>query len=63
MMDETLRAVLVAADGWLTAIEAITAADEAEDPHRSEGQEDDFDDAEIALATAVKAWRIAGRPV
>jgi hypothetical protein len=62
MMEETLRAVLAAADDWLTAIEAIRSIDESESPHRSEAEEWDFEGAEVALAAAVKAWRIAGRP-
>jgi hypothetical protein len=59
-MDDKRRAVLTIADSWLTAIQAMTAADEAQ--HGTEDQQLDLDDAEVALAVAVRAWRDAGRP-
>ena len=61
-MDERSRAVLDAADKWLAAAEAITAADEDENRIRSEAEESDLDGAEVQLAVAVKEWRDAGRP-
>jgi hypothetical protein len=59
MMDERSRGVLAAADSWLTAMQAMTAADEAQ--RRTEGEELDLDEAEVVLAAAVLAWRDAGR--
>ena len=59
MMDERSRDVLAAADSWLTAMQAITAADEAQ--CATEDQQLDLDDAEVALAAAVLAWRDACR--
>jgi hypothetical protein len=58
MMDETSRDVLAAADSWLTAIQAMAAADEAQ--RRTKDQQLDLDDAEVVLAAAVLAWRDAG---
>jgi hypothetical protein len=58
-MDERSRDVLAAADSWLTAIQAITAADEEQ--RRTADQQLDLDDAEVALAAAVLAWRDACR--
>ena len=58
-MDDTTRGVLAAADSWLTAMQAITAADEAQ--RATEDQQFDLDDAEVVLAAAVLAWRDAGR--
>jgi hypothetical protein len=58
-MDDTTRDVLAAADSWLTAMQAITAADEAQ--RATEDQQFDLDDAEVVLAAAVLAWRDAGR--
>ena len=58
-MGERSRDVLAAADSWLTAMQAITAADE---PQRgTEDQQLDLDEAEVVLAAAVLAWRDAGR--
>jgi hypothetical protein len=59
MMDERSRDVLAAADSWLTAMQAITAADEAQ--RGTEDQQLDLDEAEVVLAAAVLAWRDAGR--
>jgi hypothetical protein len=61
-MDEKTRAVLDAADKWLAAAEAITAADEDDDRFRSEAEERELDGAEVQLAVAVSEWRAAGRP-
>jgi hypothetical protein len=58
MMDERSRDVLAAADSWLTAMQAITAADEEQ--RRTADQQLDLDDAEGVLAAAVLAWRDAG---
>ena len=60
-MDERSRAVLVAADRWLEAVQAITAADEAQ--RGTEDQQLDLDEAEVVLAAAVLAWRDAGEAV
>jgi hypothetical protein len=60
-MSEKSRYVVAAADEWLTAITAITAADEAQ--RRTVAQQDDLDAAEVALAAAVMNWRDAGRPI
>jgi hypothetical protein len=59
-MDEKSRNVLVAADRWMTAIKAISTADEAQ--RRTEDQQIDLDEAEVSLAAAVMTWREAGRP-
>jgi hypothetical protein len=48
--------VIRAADHWLAALEAVAAADE-EIPV-TENQQDDLDTAEVALAAAVKSWRL-----
>jgi hypothetical protein len=60
-MDERARAVLAAADRWLSAVKAITAADEAQ--RGTEDQQLDLDEAEVALAAAVSAWRDARDPI
>jgi hypothetical protein len=60
-MNEQCRDLLVAADNWLTAINAITTADEAQ--CGTEAQQDDFDAAGVALAAAIMTWRNAGRPM
>lgn len=59
-MDEKTRAVLTAADSWLAAIQAISAADEAQ--RATEAQQSDLDYAEVTLSIAVKEWREVGRP-
>ena len=59
MMDERSRNVLAAADSWLTAIQAMAAADEEQ--RRTKVQQLDLDDAEVALVAAVLAWRNAGQ--
>ena len=59
MMDERSRNVLAAADSWLSAMQAITAADEAQ--RGTKDQQVNLDDAEVVLAAAVLAWRDAGR--
>ncbi len=59
-MDERSGDVLAAADNWLTAIEAMNAADEAQ--HGTEDQQTDLDAAAVTLVVAVKAWReLTGR--
>jgi hypothetical protein len=59
-MDAISRDVLVAADAWFSAVQAVTAADE--ERLRSDREEEALDGAEIELAVAVMAWRNAGRP-
>jgi hypothetical protein len=59
MMDERSHDVLAAADSWLTAMQAISAADEGQ--RRTEDQQLDLDEAEVVLAAAVLAWRNAGQ--
>jgi hypothetical protein len=59
MMDETSRHVLAAADSWLTAIQAMAAADEEQ--RGTADQQLDLDEAEVVLAAAVLAWRNAGQ--
>jgi hypothetical protein len=53
-------AVLDAANNWLTAIENMAAAAEAQS--ESEAYQEDLDAAEAELTAAVKAWRLAERP-
>jgi hypothetical protein len=60
-LDKTSCDILAAADSWLTVIQAITAADEAQ--CGTVNQQTCLDDAEMALAAATIAWREAGRPV
>jgi hypothetical protein len=59
-MHQESRAVLDAADNWLTAVEDMAAAEEA--LSESEAQQEDLHAAEIELTAAVNAWRLAGRP-
>jgi hypothetical protein len=59
-MDERSRAVLAAADRWLSAAQAMTAADEAH--RRTEEEELDLNESEMALGAAILAWRDGGRP-
>jgi hypothetical protein len=61
-MDKSSCDVLAAADNWLTASLAITAAD-AVHCGTEDQQQFDLDEAETALATAVMAWREAFRPI
>jgi hypothetical protein len=60
LIDRKARAVVTAADNWLAAIQAMSAADEAQ--RGTATQQSDLDDAEVALSLAVKEWRGAGRP-
>jgi hypothetical protein len=55
-----IGAVLAAADSWLTAVKAITDADETQ--RGTEDQQLDLDAAEVVLVAAVLTWRDAGRP-
>jgi hypothetical protein len=58
-MDDKSRDVVAAADAWLTALQAVSAADEQ---HRRRDEEQVvFDTAEVELAAPVMAWREAGR--
>jgi hypothetical protein len=59
-MDDKTRAVLTAADSWLAAIQAISAADEAQ--RGTDAEQSDLDHTEIALSLAVKEWGEVGRP-
>jgi hypothetical protein len=59
-MDEKTRAVLTVADSWLAAIQAISAADEAQ--RGTDAEQSDLDHTEIALSLAVKEWGEVGRP-
>ena len=59
-MDEKTRDVLDVAEKWLGAVEAVTAADEAQRQRGSEQAE--LDPAEVDLATAIMVWRNAGWP-
>ena len=59
-MDKRSRDVLAAADAWLAANQAVTAADEAW--RRSDSDQAALDTVEVELAAAVMAWRQAGRP-
>ena len=58
-MDQESRDVLVAADKWLAAVGDMAAAEEARG--ETEPAQEDLQDAEIELADAVNAWRLAGR--
>jgi PBP1b-binding outer membrane lipoprotein LpoB len=55
MLTQEAAAVLDAADNWLTAVEAITEADETQ--QRTSHEQDRLDTAEVALADVVKTWR------
>jgi hypothetical protein len=59
-MDQKSRDLLDAADKWLMAIEAMTAADE--EPRRDGPEQMELDDAEMHLAASIMDWRDAGRP-
>jgi hypothetical protein len=59
-MDEKSRDVLGAAERWLMAAQAKTAADEEQ--RRDGSLQAELDAAEIDLATAIMVWRNAGRP-
>jgi hypothetical protein len=59
-MGETTRDVLDAADKWLSALNAVTAADEGQ--RRSGPEQATLDAAEVELAAAIMDWRAAGRP-
>lgn len=61
-MDEKTRNILTAADKWLTAINAVTAAGEGQNPHDAESEQTYLDAAEVELAAAILNWRLAGRP-
>ena len=59
-MDHKTRAVLDAADKWLSALDAVTAADK--EPRRNNSEQATLDAAEVELAAAIMDWRDAGRP-
>jgi hypothetical protein len=54
------RDVLDAAERWLVAVHAVTAADQA--GRRSDPEQAVLDTAEVELATAIMDWRNLGRP-
>jgi hypothetical protein len=54
-MDEAARGVLAAADTWMTAMLAMTDADEEQ--RGADTDEAAFEQAEVELAAAVLAWR------
>jgi hypothetical protein len=60
LMHPKSSAVLDAANNWLTAIENMAAAEEAQS--ENESHQEDLDAAEVELTAAVKAWRLAERP-
>ena len=59
-MDQTSRDVLGAADRWLTAVEAMTTANNEQ--HRDGSERAELDAAEVDLSTAIMVWRNVGRP-
>jgi len=59
-MDRKSRDVLDAAESWLMAVQAKTAA--GEEQRRDESEAAELDAAEVDLATAIMVWRNAGRP-
>jgi hypothetical protein len=59
-LDKTSCDILSAADSWLSVLQAMTAADEAQ--RGTLDQQLCLDDAEMALAAATMTWREAGRP-
>ena len=61
-MDQKTRDVLSAADKWLSAINAVTAAAEGDNPRDGEAEQVDLDDAAVDLGIAIMDWRDAGRP-
>jgi hypothetical protein len=59
-MQTKTREVLDAAQRWLSAIHAVSAADQA--GRRSDPEQAALDTAEVELAVAIMDWRNAGRP-
>ena len=59
-MDKRTRDILAAADAWLAANQTMTVADE--EWRRSDSEQAALDTTEVELASAVMAWRDAGRP-
>jgi hypothetical protein len=59
-MQTKTREVMDAAERWLSAVHAVTAADQA--GRRSDPEQAALDTAEVELATAIMDWRNAGRP-
>jgi len=59
-MDKRSRDILAAADAWLAANQTMTVADE--EWRRSDSEQAALDTTEVELASAVMAWRDAGRP-
>ncbi len=59
-MNQKSRDVLEAAERWLMAVQAKTAADG--ELRRDESEQAELDAAEVDLATAIMVWRNAGRP-
>ena len=59
-MQTKTREVLDCAERWLSAVHAVTAADQA--GRRSDPEQAVLDTAEVELATAIMDWRNLGRP-
>ena len=59
-MDKRSRDILAAADAWLAANQTMTVADE--EWRRGDAEQAALDTTEVELASAVMAWRDAGRP-
>ena len=59
-MQTKTREVMDAAERWLSAVHAVTAADQA--GRRSDPEQAALDTAEVELAVAIMDWRNAGRP-
>jgi hypothetical protein len=59
-MDQKSRDVLGAAERWLVAVEAMTAA--GAEQRRDGSERTELDAAEVDLATSIMVWRNAGRP-
>jgi hypothetical protein len=59
-MGQKSRDVFDAAERWLMAVQAKTAADGEQ--RRDESEQAEVDAAEVDLATAIMVWRNAGRP-
>ncbi len=57
-MNQKSRDVLEAAERWLMAVQAKTAADG--ELRRDESEQAELDAAEVDLATAIMVWRMPG---
>jgi hypothetical protein len=59
-MQTKTREVMDAAERWLSAVDAVTAAHQA--GRRSDPEQVVLGTAEVELAVAIMDWRNAGRP-